>query len=82
MEYEARMMFNAAEQYKQQLAMNQMGCVVSSATDLGWAPISRLNPEVKAWVPNAAAKCFACKGTGEKQCPFNPEDVTPCECKK
>ena len=76
-EYEERK-FNATAH--QQLAINQMGCVASSAAILGWAPIK--SSPLKAWAPNAAAKCFACKGTGEKQCPYNPEDVEPCECKK
>lgn len=76
-EYEERRMVFIGEQH-QRLEINQMGSILSSAANL--VPIKSALP--KAWTFNAAAKCFACKGTGEKQCPYNPEDVQPCECKK
>ena len=87
-------MFNEDQQL--QHAKNQMGSALSTLSSVGWAPLSpsvpsapsttppksKLNPQVKAWKPNASAKCFACKGAGEVSSPFNPEETLPCECKK
>lgn len=55
---------------------NQMGAALSGLSLYSQPPLAK--PKIAL---NHAAKCFACKGTGERQCPFNPEDTWACECK-
>jgi hypothetical protein len=69
----------------QRLAVQHLNAIAAlkaeraSSLPQGWATLGATVVDTKPRF-NHAAKCFVCKGTGVKQCPFNPEDIKPCEC--